>query len=117
MWYINSQIQEHTLITLNPLISTCNNFPKAKIKVFVSLGFCYLSGLHHVYMTPFLGLRVMKSHFKFDLFGDHDVMQVKLGRIRLFDLTNWPFTQNPTRINCRGDLKPEIEILGFYEDG
>jgi hypothetical protein len=80
------------------------------------MGFCHLNGLHHVYMTPFLGMRVMKSHFIFNLYADHDFMQVKLGKLRFFDQTNWPFTQNPTQIMSRDDLKPEIEILGFYEN-
>jgi hypothetical protein len=35
MFYITSSIKENTEIILNPQVSTCNNFPEAKIKVFV----------------------------------------------------------------------------------
>jgi len=56
LFYIKEMIKEKTEIVENPISSTCNNFTAAKIKVIVRLGYCYFSGLHNLYMTPFLGL-------------------------------------------------------------
>ncbi len=82
----------------------------------VDIGNCCFAGLHQEYMTPFLGMRVMRSHFIFDLYVDHDYIETKLGKIRFFDLSNWPYSLDPSKIKSKKDLKPEVEMIGFYEE-
>ena len=55
------------------------------MKVNVKIGNCYFNGLHPIYMTPLLGMRVMRSYFVFDMYVDHDFIETKLGRIRFFE--------------------------------
>jgi len=66
-------------------------------------------------MTPLLGMRVMKSYFLFDMFVDHDFIETKLGWIRFFDQTNWPFTVDPEKVLSIKDLPEEKEFVGFYK--
>ena len=116
IFYLEEQIKKWTNIVQNPQKSTCHNFSSPYVKVKVLIGNCYFVGLHHIYLTPFLGMRVMRSYFLFDMYVDHDFIETKLGKIWFYDLTNWPFSVDPERIQSKSDLPPEKEIIGFYDE-
>ena len=50
------------------------------------------------------------------MYVDHDFIETKLGTIRFFELTNWPFTVDPEKVKSLADLPPEREFVGFYNE-
>jgi hypothetical protein len=43
-------------------------------------------------------------------------MKANLDHLRIFDMTNWPFTLSPNKVKEFSQILP-IELLGFSEEG
>ena len=68
---------------------------------------------HHKYYTPLFDLSVGRFEFHYDMHYDHDVMVGDFSNARAFDLTSYPFTQDP-RVTKRASLA-DIDSYRRYE--
>ena len=65
-------------------------------KTFVSAqGLCIMA-LHHQYFTPVFEIEVGLSQFNYHMHYDHDVIDGTLTDCKVFDLTNYPRTLDPS---------------------
>lgn len=78
-----------------------------------------LIAIHHEYYTPLFDLSVGKFVYTYDMYYDHDVMTGEFSNAKMFDLTNYPFTHDPSKTEKasleRCDSFQRYEIIGIRE--
>ena len=72
-----------------------------------------LIAVHHQYFTPLFDLSVGKFVFNYDMHYDHDVMVGDFSNAKIFDLTNYPFTNDPSHTQ-KASLQ-NVESFSRYE--
>jgi hypothetical protein len=99
---------------------TCRNIDLILIKTVVVANGITLIAVHHKFLTPLFDLSVGKFEFNYDMHYDHDVMVGVFSNARLYDLTNYPFTYDPSKTR-RASLQDQetltrYEIIGIREN-
>lgn len=72
-----------------------------------------LIAVHHEYLTPLFEISVGQSAFIYDMHYDHDYMSGNFVNARVCDLTNYPFTHDPSK-TPRASLR-NIDSFSRYE--
>ena len=93
----------------------CEKFPYPYIIVRVSLSELEGDFLHHLYATPIAKIKIGETTVDYDMYVDHDELSGKLGGIRLYELTNYPYTLDPRNAELFKNKSRMFEILGLRD--
>ncbi len=66
------------------------------VKVIVKAEGLTLIAVHNLYHTPVFELSVGSAEFKHLMFYDHDVIRGDFSNARVYDLTSYPLTIDPS---------------------
>ena len=77
-------------------IETCNTVNLILVKVIVKAEGLNLIAVHNIYHTPVFELSVGSAEFSHHMHYDHDVIRGDFSNARLYDLTCYPLTIDPT---------------------
>ncbi|CAI2385812.1 unnamed protein product [Moneuplotes crassus] len=91
----------------------CEKFPFPYIIVRVALLEVEGDFLHHLYATPFAKITIGETKMDFDMYVDYDELKGSLGGIRLYDLTNYPYTLDPRDAKTMSEKAEKFEIIGL----
>lgn len=115
-----SEVEAYKLVKSNKIdefeFSThlWDKFPFPYIIINVSLTEIDCNFLHNKYGTPFVKLKVGETTFDYDMYVDHHGIAGSLGGIRLYDMSNYPYTYSPNKPELFKEGKM-FEVLGLLD--
>lgn len=92
----------------------CEKFPYPYIIVRAALLEVEADFLHHIYATPLAKIKIGQTNVDYDMYVDHDDLNGTLGGIRVYDMTNYPYTIDPRKHEDFSKVKM-FEILGLRD--